>query len=361
MFLNKKIINFEDKYIGLDVSDFSVKVFQLEKKAGLDRVRSYGCEKINPSYIEDGRIIEKEKVSEIIKNIIKKAGPKKINTKKVICSVAESKVFLRILSIPKVNEEETREAIKWEIEASIPLSVDQVYFDWQFLNQEGEKQNILTVAVSKEIIDNLSEVLVLAGLSIYGFEMESTATTRSIIPKNIKNNEARLVVDMGEEKTSFIIVEGNVPYFTSSIPFSSSGVTETISNALNVSKEEAEKIKTAKEDSEHPVDNNLIFNSIKPFLENLAVEVEKTIDFYQNMPQSHAKIEKIVICGGGANLKGLLPYLITRLKREIIFGNPWVNLNMGKNLPIISKDDSIRYATALGLAMRPHYKISAEH
>jgi type IV pilus assembly protein PilM len=250
-----------------------------------------------------------------------------------------------------MSEDEAQEAVKWEIEASIPLSVDQVYFDWQFLDQKDGKQNVLTVAVAKNAIDELIKTVSLAGFSVYGIEMESIASVRSLIPQKAKMEEAFLIVDMGAEKTSFIITESNIPYFTSSIPFSSNVITDSIADILNVSKEEAERIKTSR-GIEHSFENNSIFNSIKPFLENLSVELQKTINFYQDMSKSQTKVNRIIISGGGANLKGLVQYLTARLAMEVILGDPWVNLNLGKNLPIVSRENSIRYATAIGLAMR---------
>lgn len=336
----------------MDLTDFSVKIFELEKNGKLDSIRSFSSKEIPPGLVENGIILNKEKVGEIIKEAINAAGPKKINTKKVICSIPESKVFLRTISIPAVSEEEAVEAIKWEVEASIPLSVDQVYYDWQFLDKENGKQNVLTVAVSREIADSLIDLLEGCGLVVYGLEMESIPSVRSLISAEAKKEDVFLIVDIGAEKTSFIITKKNIPYFTSSIPFSSSGITDVISSQMNVSHDEAEKIKLA-QGIEHALENNAIFNMMRPFLENLSVEIEKTIDFYKTMSKEKREdINKIIISGGGANLKGLIPYFSTRLSREVVFGSPWVNLNLGKNLPPISRNDSARYATAVGLAMR---------
>lgn len=84
--LNKKIINFEDKFLAVDISDLAVKVLELEKNGNTDKIRSFSSFDIPAGMIEDGRILEKEKVAEIIKKAIKNAGPKKISTKKVVCS-----------------------------------------------------------------------------------------------------------------------------------------------------------------------------------------------------------------------------------------------------------------------------------
>jgi type IV pilus assembly protein PilM len=350
-FLTKKIFSFEDRCFGLDLSDLTIKVFQIDRDGKSEKIRSYCSLDIPSGYIDDGRIIEKEKVAELIKRAIKKAGPKKINSKKVICSLPESKAFLRIVNIPSMDEEEIGEAIKWEIEASIPLAVDQVYFDWQLLEIVDGHMNILTVAVSREIVDEMIEVLDGAGVMVYGLEMESVASARSMISENVSSDEVSLIVDIGSKKTSFTIVEGNVPYFTSSAPFSSDGLSDIIAKSLGTTQKEAEKVKL-NQGIEHSFESSSIFNAVRPFLENLAVEIEKSIDFYQNVSKDVSEVKKIIICGGGGNLKGLVPYLTTRLCKDVNAGDPWVNFKLGNKLPIINKDESIRYTTVVGLAMR---------
>jgi len=348
---NKKIINLSDKYFSLDISDLSVKVFQLEKNGTKDEIRSFGVSELPLGCIENGEIINQEKIIEITKKLLDTAGPKKINTKKVICSLPESKVFLRAVTIPEMSEEEAGEAIKWEIEASIPLAIEQVYYDWQFLDKVEGKQSVLTAAVAKDFVDKLSEVLESCGLEVCGMEVESVASIRSLIEKNAKKENIFLIVDIGSNKTSFTVSEGRIPYFTSSIPFSSSGITEEISSRLNFSKEEAEKLKINK-GIENSSGDNAIINSIGSLLENLSVEIERTMDFYQNMSHSNPEIEKIILTGGGANLKGLLDYLKTKISKEIVLGDPWINLNLEDKLPKISQADSMRYVVSVGLAMR---------
>ncbi|MDQ1284556.1 MAG: hypothetical protein QG620_904, partial [Patescibacteria group bacterium] len=288
----------------MDLSDLSVKVFQMEKRGKIDKIRSFCSLDIPEGCIEDGRIVDKETVSEVIRNAVKKAGPEKINTRKVICSIPESKAFLRIINVPKIEEAEAGEAIKWEIEANIPLSVDQVYFDWQFLGEIDGGRSVLAVAVSREIIDDTVSVLGAAGLEVYGMEVESVASARSLIVQGSASGESFLIVDLGAKKTSFIITEGNIPSFTSSVPFSSQGITDVISKKLGVDKMEAEKIK-ANQGIEHSFENSSIFDSVRPLLENLSCEIEKTADFYKNISKETKDIQKIIMCGGGSNLKGM--------------------------------------------------------
>jgi type IV pilus assembly protein PilM len=351
-FLTKKIFSLDPEIFGVDLSDLSVKVMQLEREGGAERIKGYAVADIPAGNIEDGKIINKEAVAAIIREAIKNSGPRKIKSNKVICSLPESKAFLRIVSIPKMSEAEAEEAIKWEMEANIPLPIDQVYFDWQFLDTNNEnKQNVLTVAIAKEIVDDVVGVLNLAGLETYGLEIESVASARSLIKEGDKEKGVGLIVDMGAQHTSFIMIVDGAPYFTSSIPFSSESINDAITKGLNLTLKEAEKIKIT-----HGIESsndNPVFNVIKPLLENLFQEIDRTLDFYGEMnKENNAQVERIVLCGGGSNMKGLVPYLAKKLNRDVELGNPWINLNTGKELPIINRQDAARYSTVIGLALR---------
>ncbi|MFA5961143.1 MAG: type IV pilus assembly protein PilM [Parcubacteria group bacterium] len=349
-FFKKNVINFEDKYFGVDLGDLFVKVLQLESDGAHDRIRSYAVAPIPAGSMEEGRIVDKQKVAAALRSAVAGVGPKKINTKKAFCSLPESKVFLRVISIPNMEQSEIGEAIKWEIEASIPLSVDQVYYDWQLIGNFAGKQNILTVAISKEIIDDLLEVFELAGIEVHGLEAESIATARSLINGSTEEGRVSLIVDLGSRRTNFVVAEDNLPFFSSSIPFSSNGVTDAIAKTLGINNEEAEKIKIS-QGVGCCHDDDSVFNSIRSYLEGLSVEIEKTIDFYQNINTVSKDVDRIIICGG-ASLKGLVPYLAKRLGHGICIGDPWVNLDFGSRLPIINKERSLQFATAIGLAMR---------
>jgi type IV pilus assembly protein PilM len=353
-FLNKKIFNDDTNIFGLDLSDLSVKLVKLEDAGSYEYVSSYSSAPIPVGCMIDGEIQKKEQIISAIKKAIEAAGPKKIKTKKVICSLPETKAFLRVISIPEMNETEMHEAIKWEMEANIPLPLEQVYYDWQILPKEvlseKNKINLLVVAIAKTVIEQILETLELAGLEPIGLEIESIAQARSLILEDNKQTKV-LIVDIGDRRTSFSIAIGGFLCFTSSIPLCGQALTDAISKGMSISYKEAEKIKIS-----YGIGNDLkndpLFKLQQPILENLVQEIERSIDFYLTGLKYSKTIDKIILCGGGANTKGILPYLSKKLGREIEMGNPWVNIKLGKNLPAIDKNQSVQYSTALGLALK---------
>ncbi len=354
-FFNKKIIDFSDNAFGLDLSDLSVKVVQMEELGETVKIRSFGSEKIFPGSISDGEILNKKNVVDAITKAIKNSGPKKIKTKKVFCSLPETKAFLRIINIPKINPEEVREAIKWEIEANIPVALDQVYYDWQVLDERlgtnmENKMSILVVAVSRKTIDQFIETLEAADLEVIGLEIESVAQSRSLLSGEQQQNSTVLVVDLGDRRSSISISYNGIPCFTSSNPVSGQSISGVIAKNFNISFEEAEKIKFSKGIGSF-IKGDGIFLAVSPVIENLISEIEKSFDFYLAGLQYSKTVDRVVICGGGANTKGLVSYLSKRLGKEVEIGSPWIAADIKNKIPIMNKDESVQYATAIGLAL----------
>jgi type IV pilus assembly protein PilM len=351
-FLTKKIFNSD--VFGLDISDFSVKVVMLADNGASVDVTSYASVSLPAGSVYDGEIKNKQQVADAIKKAIKIAGPKKITTKKVICSLPEMKAFLRIISIPQMGKDELKEAVKWEMEANIPLPLEQVYYDWQLLENnftgEKNKSDLLVVAIAKPIVDQFLEVLELAGLDAVGLELESIAQGRGLISGKNENHTV-LLVDIGDRRTTFSILKNDVPCFTSSIPLCGQSMTEVISRALNISNDEAEKTKI-QYGIGSDYKNDAIFKAVKPVLDNFASEIEKSMDFFVSGLQYDTKIDDIVVCGGGSKTKGIIPYLSKKIGRELQLGNPWITVVVGKSLPAISKEESVQYTTAIGLALK---------
>lgn len=353
-FLNKKVFDLNGTAIGVNLGDLSVRLVQLSQEGKRDRVVGYGSASISPGSISDGEVLKKDQVVLAIKNALSKSKPNKIKSKKVICSLPETKAFLRIVSIPNMDKKEVKEAIKWEIEANIPLKLDQVYYDWQILeksisNEKG-KIDVLVVAIAKKTVDQFIEVLELAGLEVVGLEIESISQARCLLDDN-NSTGAAMIIDINERRTGFFISNNGIPSFTSSVPVSGQAINNAIAKAMGITIEEAEKVKN-NYGIGSDFKNDDIFVCVKPVLENLVLEIERSIEFFTSELKYADSINDIIICGKEASIKGLCLYLSKRLGKNVVLGNPWVNVYVGRNIPEIDRYKSVEYSTAIGLALK---------
>ena len=351
------IVFSRNKVFGIDFNNASLKIMQIGKKRGQDNVLGWNEKKLSSEIIESFEIVKPDVFQNILQNTIKEARGK-IKGNQAIVSIPENKVFVRIITIPTMEEKEAREAVKWEAESNIPISIEEVYFDWQIIKREEEKMKVLLAASPKKIIDNYLDVLGEAGIEVVACEAESVATGRSVI--NLKKCGCCLLVDIGMETTSFAIYRNGYPIFTTSGSVSGKLLTDLVAKYFGISHQKAERYKISTGLGRTKKEKEEALQVFKPALKTLSQEIEKTIKFFDGtLRMEKEEIEEILLCGGGANLKGLVAYLATSLKRDVRLSNPWTNLDFGKAIPPLPKDKSQSFATVIGLAIRG-YEIENE-
>jgi len=98
---------------------------------------------------------------------------------------------------------------------------------------------------------------------------------------------------------------------------------------------------------------------LEPVIESLISETKKHIDYYlsrisqyEHVLPNGQKFKKVILCGGGSNLKGLSPLLEKRLGIPVEIGNPWINFYEKRRKIPLSREASLSFTTAIGLAAR---------
>ena len=368
-----EFLTLKPEAFGLDISDSSLRIAKLKKKNKRLSLASFGEANIPPGIINKGEIQDEEALSKIIKTALTKTKGEKLRTNYIIASLPEEESFLEVIQMPKIKEEELKEAVYLEAENYIPLPIEDVYLDFQIVQppyNHLDHLDILITALPKKIVDSYAACFKKAGLQPQVLEIESLAIARALI-KNEVSPHPLLLIDFGNNKTSFIIFSGYSVKFTRSVPISSRDFTQVIAQKLDISFEEAEivKIKSGLEKEyrlkikngvEKEITPGKSSEIITPLLDNLIEEIKKCLDYYQthifheHLPPDGRGIKKILLCGGGANLKGLPEFLSLTLKIPVELGNPWANIlsvPLGK-IPELSYEKSLAFTTALGLALR---------
>jgi len=359
----KNYLSIEPEAFGIDFSDLSMRVVKLKKKGKFLDLSSWNELKVPEGIINNGEIQDEEKLTNLIKKLVKEAQGEKIKTKYVVASLPEVKAFLQVIKVPKMTEEELKTAIPFEVENYIPLLSNQTYLDYEVIHSTSQGKEILDVligAMPKKIVDPYINCLRGAGLIPKALEVESQSIARNLIKNNI-SPFPYLLIDFGKTTTSFIVFSGYSLRFTSSISVSSDDLTQKIAKDLKIDYKEAEtlKIKYGLEDLKTKTGKKII-ESIDVLISELIEQTKKYISYYHTHSDDVPKevgggeIKKILLCGSGSNLRGLPEKIFSKLKIPTELGNPWINI-LPKNIkrpPSISFKESLGYVTALGLALR---------
>lgn len=341
---------------GIDVSDRSIKFVGLYTKKDNVFISKFGSRIIPTGIIESGEIKDKERFIEFLDSLRKELNIKFINV-----ALPEERAFLSKIKLPPIKEDEIRNTIELQLEEHIPLPLDNIIFDFEFLDTDtGNKKNkykntfwVNIVAFPKSLIEDYRDVFVKAGFTPLVFEMEAQALARVVVPKGEKGSF--LLVDFGATRVTFVIVSNTKIQFTSTIFIGGDKVNEALAKDLNIDTFQSEEIKKAR-GLVRSKGNEKVFNSLLRIVAAVKEEIDKHIMYWNSRvePSEDEKmIRKILLCGGCANMIGLPEYLSYEFRLPVERANVWININpLKEHIPEIEYKDSLIYATALGLALR---------
>jgi len=331
----------------IDISDQSIKYGKLVITSSGLRLDKYGREKIEKGIVVSGKIEKEEELIKILKKIKEKE-----NLYFVRVSLPEEQMYLFTLSLPKGNSENLRDMILLQIEEHIPLKATDSVFDYDIISEDDKNVLVEVTAISSIIIESYLLVFNRAGLSPVSFEIEAQAIARAVIPSG--DNSSIMIVDFGDARTGVSICKNGHVFLTTTLSIGGLDLTNMIAKNFSLSFEEAEKMKHEYSLNQTSKAQN-IFPAILNGLSVLRDELNKQCAYWETHNINNAKnekIDKIILCGGDANLAGLSEYLEISMKIKVENANIWVNVfNTQSLIPKISFEHSLSYATVVGLSL----------
>lgn len=346
---------------GLDISDQSVKYLSFRTGGKNDAITlaASGEFPVPEGMIVKGEIQNEDELVGLFSTW--RAGEKRIpHSTFFVVSLPEEKSFLRVMQLPKMKEEEIEHALRWEIEANIPLAFEDLIYDYEVVAPLGKEQpdhlDVEVTAFPKTLVDTYVRVLHRAGLSLAAFELESQAIVRSVVP-DFHEGVARVIADIGRTRTSFVVCVGGVIVFTTTIQLGGQLFENNLAKAFQISQEEAHmmKMRTGVNKKER---DGAVFNALLPTLAVLADELSRVVGYYrhhaEHMHGAPGTIESIILVGGDANLSGIETYLASALQLPVCRADPFTSI-IPKNkftLPPLRKNEAVAFATVVGLALR---------
>jgi type IV pilus assembly protein PilM len=338
--------------VGVDVTDFSLKYLLLSDDRGKPRVAKWGIEELPAGAIEKGVIKEPRAVTEALRKVQRATGVPFVHL-----SLPEEHAYLFITDIPAVASiADTRSVIELKLKENVPLSPAETVFDYAPLcevNQHGVAQAAVSV-YPQDVVAEYVAVCTEAGLMPLSFEIEGAAASRATVSD--ATQETVMLVDLGKAGAGVSIMNGCSLAFTSTLEVTGDDLTRAISRTLNVSYAEAERLKKEKGFVKRPESED-VFAALLGTASALRDEIVKHFAYWQvHSAKEYAfaqPIKRVLLVGGNANLRGLREYLAAALDVPIERGNVWVNVaSFEEYIPPIPREESYRFATAIGLALR---------
>jgi type IV pilus assembly protein PilM len=346
MFFGKK-----DHLVGLDIGSRAIKAGEItETKKGFT-LEKFGMVDLQPGIIEDGSIKDPETVADAIRQLYKTYNIKEHN---VAISIGGYSVIVKMINVQSMSEEQLQETIHFEAEQYIPFDISDVNLDFQILGENEQNPNqmsVLLVAAKKEMIDDYINLTQLAGLNPCIIDVDAFALQNIFESSYDLGDENVALIDIGASKTSLNILKGSTSVFMRDVSLGCGQINQKIASLIDCSPEEAEQLKFGDEsDKISPEDLSGIISSV---VADWCTEIRRALDFfYSTYPDD--QIKKIVLSGGGGNIKEFRQLLAVETSAEVQTINPFENLYVDDDrfdtsyLERIAPQSSI----CLGLALR---------
>jgi type IV pilus assembly protein PilM len=342
--------------LGLDIGSSSVKLIHLKEAKKGFTLEAFGVAPLPPEAIVDGALMNSAAIVDAIRELV---GAQKLKQKEAAIGVSGHSVIIKKISMPRMSQEELEESIQWEAEQYIPFDVKDVNIDVQILNPEADaagQMDVLLVAAKKDMINDYTSVVAEAGLAPSVVDVDAFACQNSFeVNYELPAAETVVLVNAGASVININVIAKGITTFSRDISMGGNQFTEEIQKQLNVSYDEAEKLKiggegAADQDSVIPQEVERVIQGVA---DQMAGEIQRSLDFYAaTAADSH--IAKVFLSGGTAKIPALFKVIEQRVGVPVEIMNPF------KSIDWDSKKFDSHYlmevapsaAVAVGLALR---------
>lgn len=339
----------EPQVVALDVSDLVLRAVTLDG-ARRPKLTAYQELLLPAGLIVDGEIVDPREVSQRLRTLLDHAAPHRIRRTAALASLPDRRTFVKL--VPLDHQPRRAEAvaslIREQLPQHFPFLLEDVYLDWQVVTSDDGHAFALVGAAPRTLVDRYAETLRLAGLLPYGFEMESLAVARAVLPP--APTEAVLVVDLGGTRTTAVVVAQGLVQFASSLPHSGGAFTQAVADTLHVSLADAEKLKVLYGLTRGRA-HGAVARALRSPLNDLTQALQDLLRYYANHFPEPAALTHALLTGGGSQLSGLTGALAESLNLTVTIGDPGRHLRPPLGLPETRLPS---FTTAIGIAV-PSY------
>jgi len=189
---------------GLQISDSFLQLFLLQKEESKVFIL-----KIPPGIIVAGRIVQKEELLKLLKqlhNFIYPQRPDRLVS--AVVSLPAELIYTQSFKVPYLDEERLEESALLNLKMTSPLPAEKAYFSWQVIEQSEENYEFLGAVVEKEIVDDFKNLLAEAKFLVVVFEFPALALSRAI-SREFSSAEPVLFIHLSSDGLNFFILKNS--------------------------------------------------------------------------------------------------------------------------------------------------------
>ncbi|OYX44162.1 pilus assembly protein PilM [Candidatus Saccharibacteria bacterium 32-49-12] len=335
-------------FFALDIGTNAIRVVQLSPSGAGWTLQHYGYAPLDEKTALSNSPESRRRLGEVIMTAIGQSG---IKTKNVVIGLPSSKTFTTVIELPTMPEQELKSTLKYQVDQYIPMAVNEAKVDWAPLGtslHDPKMQEVLLASTANAYAEERLEFIEGLGLNVVAAEPDPLAMIRSLLPDGV--NDARLIIDVGEQSTDLAITYDGSPRLVRTIPVGIRSLVKAAVQNLNVQEDQARqfilKFGLAPDRLEGQV-----YRAIESTLDNFANELTKSIKFFQTRYPS-TPVGGILLSGFSAVVPQFGDYVTAKTGVASTPANPWQKVSVAQADQQQLAPIAAEFATVLGLAQR---------
>jgi type IV pilus assembly protein PilM len=339
--------------IGVDISDTTLKYVALSgalRPGAPQSVRLWGSIDIPTGVVSRGEVNDVGKLTAVLRELKAATGADFVRV-----SLPEERAYLFETQIKRdVPSREIRSTLEFRLEENVPIPSREVFFDYEILphHQNERSVQVVVAAYARDTILKFHEASVAAGLTPLAFVVEAQAMARAVVKTGTPGTV--MLVDFGKNHTGIGIVMNGTLVYTATIEIGGNNLSQAMRKVLgDRSEEELTHLKNT-QGLIRAANDSRPYDALISTVSVIRDEVAARMEYWHSKetPHSARRINRIILGGGGANLKGLPEYFSETLGVPCERGDVWTNVApFIDELPPIERRFSHGYAIAIGLAL----------
>ncbi|MDP2629931.1 MAG: pilus assembly protein PilM, partial [Candidatus Uhrbacteria bacterium] len=321
--------------VGLDIADHTITVVELRQGpfSHAPVIAAQSMTSLEYGAVDHGKLANRKILTESLEILWGSFG---YIPKTVIFGLPEHQVYSSIMHVKdssRIDDVIAQEAVK-----TFPIEKDDLAFSYSVISPSRDGADILLYGASKEVMNEWRDFFAGIRIDVRAFDHELLAIERGLFGSTIPNTCC--VVDMGAERTKIAIYSKRGLEYVNALDCAGELFTLEISKALELSKDQAEKLK--REQGMEPVNLFALFSKILvPIIEEIHTAVSYVGD------TKGGAVSSVVLVGGSAQLKGLSEYFGKELGVPVSLGKSFILSPVDNANP-----EELHYIEAIGLALK---------
>ena len=286
----------------------------------------------------------------------------------VAMSMPAELVVRQELQLPRTAEKDIPHAVYWALKEKMEQSPDIFQRDHLVLgsSRQGQREtmNLRVYMAKQDDVVRMEALFDRLGLPIQYLEPADVAMAAAFVhcpPSEMGENP--LVINLGVEGSTITIMYQNLPFLSRQVSINTRNWTASLALKKGLDEETSRQlifehgVSYFRHRFDQPTGSELqeeVFKALEADVQQLALEIHRTIDYFQSSMHK-GKVGQLILSGGGARLPDLDHYLAETLGISCSVYDPLEQLDFSacqgdEEKVAICRQQSPRFIVAVGMA-----------